>query len=98
MDANSQPTGLQTLIPLIPWIVIIGVMFYMMTASSRKEKKRKEELMSNLKKNDRIQTIGGIIGTVEEVQQNEVKVLIDPTTKTTMTFAKASIQSIVTSA
>ncbi len=95
MEGAPQATGLQTLTQFLPLIVIVIVMFYMMNASSRKEKKKKEELMNNLKKNDRIQTIGGIIGTVEEILPTEVKITIDPQTKTTMTFAKSSISNIL---
>jgi preprotein translocase subunit YajC len=95
MDGTAQATGLQTLTQFLPLIVIVIVMFYMMNSSSRKEKKKKEELMSSLKKNDRIQTIGGIIGTVEEILPTEVKITIDPQTRTTMTFAKASISNII---
>lgn len=92
---EQQPTFIQQLVPMIPFIAIFIVMFYMMSASSRKEKKKKAEMMNNLKKDAKVQTIGGIIGTVEEVLNDEVKITVDPRTKTTMTFAKASISNIL---
>jgi preprotein translocase subunit YajC len=95
MEAEQKTSAVHWIVQFFPFIVIFIVMFYMMGSSSRKDKKKKEELMNTLKKDDKIQTIGGIIGTVDEVMANEVRIIIDPTNKTSMTFAKASISTIV---
>jgi preprotein translocase subunit YajC len=45
--------------------LIIGVLFYfMLIAPERRKRKEMEQLLSNIKKNDQVVTIGGICGTV----------------------------------
>lgn len=91
--APSAPasTGAQPLPPPAPgsggapgmggflWIAI-GMMVLLMVTNifaGRKEKKRQAELMSSLKRNDRVQTSGGILGTVVEVGEKEVVLRVE---------------------
>ena len=62
---------------------------------AQKEKRQKhEDLLANLKKNDRVVTIGGIIGTVAEVTDERVTLKVDDSTR--MKFTRNSIQDVVT--
>jgi preprotein translocase subunit YajC len=45
----------------------------------RKEKKKRAALMASLKKHDKVQTVGGIIGTVVELTAEEVVLRVDET-------------------
>ena len=57
---------LQTLLsnPILPF-ALIGIVFYLMLMRpEQRKRKQQEQLLSNLKKNDRVVTIGGIAGTV----------------------------------
>ena len=51
---------------------------------------------ANLTRNDRVLTIGGAIGTVVSVKDNEVVLKVDESTNTKMTFVKTAIQKIMT--
>lgn len=91
---NDAPTFAQTITSLIPFIVIMFVMFWLMGASSRKEKKKKAELLKALKKDVKIQTIGGIHGTIDEVKDEDVVLVIDERNKVKITISKAAIASL----
>ena len=47
-----------------------------------KQEKQRVQMLSGLKKGDRIQTIGGILGTVVDVREDEVVVKVDETSNT----------------
>jgi preprotein translocase subunit YajC len=95
MDANQQLSTFGSVMQMLPLIVIFGVMFWLMNSSQRKEKKKKEELLNSLKKGQKVQTIGGIIGTVEEIRDTEVLVIVDARAKSTLTFNKESISTAI---
>lgn len=76
---------------MVPIIAIFVAMFWMMSSSQRKEKKRKEELLKTLKKGLKVQTVGGIIGQIEEISENQITLLVDTRNKGTLTIHKDSI-------
>ncbi len=63
--------------------------------SGRKEKKRRAQLLSSIKKYDRVQTLGGIIGTILELGESEVVLRVDEATDTRIRFARSAIQGVV---
>lgn len=70
------------------WIFAMG--------GQRKEKKRRAAMLDALSKGDKVQTVGGIIGTVIEVRDSEVLVKIDENSNTRMRFARSAIQNVLT--
>ena len=49
-----------------------------------------------LKKNDRVQTIGGIIGTVVSTKGDEVTLRVDESNNTKLTLVRKAIQHVLT--
>ena len=81
---------------LIGMVLFVGVFFFMTSRSQKRERRKKADLLDNLKKNDRVLTIGGVIGTVVNVADNKIVLKVDEATNTRMTFIKRSIQQVVT--
>jgi len=76
------------------WIMILlmfVVMWLFMIRPQRKQQKEQENFRNNLKKGDKVVTIGGIYGTVAEVDETTVLIKVDGDVKLRM--AKSSIQS-----
>jgi preprotein translocase subunit YajC len=68
---------------LLPAVVIIVVLFYfLMIRPERRKQATNKALLENLKKNDRVVTIGGMYGVVMNVQRDadEVTLKIDEAT------------------
>jgi len=91
---NAPPALTDTIVPMLG----IGLLFYFILMrpqmKAQKEKRQQhDDLMTNLKKNDKVVTIGGIIGTVAEVTDERVTLKIDDNTR--MKFTRASIQDVV---
>lgn len=83
------------------WPIMIGMLALMIFTSftgQRKEKKRREAMMNAMGKHDRVQTAGGIIGTIVEMKNDEVVLRVDESSNTRIRFAKSSIQQVLKSA
>ena len=82
---------------LFPALLLGMVVFMMVMSGGRKkrEQAKKKKLLDGLAKNDRILTIGGIVGTVAAVRDNEVVVKVDETTNAKMVFLKRAIQQVI---
>lgn len=92
--AQPGPNPLGFLLP-----ATLGAMVVFMLLSSRSQKKRekreREEMFDRLSRNDRVQTIGGVIGTLISVKEDEVVLKVDESTNTKMTFTKTAVQRIL---
>lgn len=79
-------------------LMLAMVVFMIMSSRSQKkrEQRKRDEMYAGMAKNDRVLTIGGVLGTVISVKDNEVVVKVDESTNTRMTFLKSAIQRVVT--
>jgi preprotein translocase subunit YajC len=84
--------GFNILLLILP-ILVLMILFSVM--GSRKERKRREALLASVKKHDRVQTIGGVIGSVVELKPDTVVLKVDENSNLRMTFARSAIQQIV---
>lgn len=97
----AQTTGAQAPSPLgfmLPAMLVAMVVFMFLSSRSQKkrEKREREEMFAGMSKNDRIQTIGGVIGTLISVKDDEIILKVDESTNTKMTFARTAIQKVLT--
>lgn len=79
-------------------ILMLGVFVFMIlmtTMSGRKEKKRRAQMLSDLGRYDRVQTAGGIIGTVVELHDDEVTLKVDESTNTKIRFSRSAVQAVL---
>ncbi len=82
-----------------PAMLMAMVVYMLLSARSQKkrEKREREQMFANMSRNDRVQTVGGVIGTILSVKDDEVVLKVDESTNTKMTFVKTSIQRVLTS-
>lgn len=92
---DKEPTFLGNILSMVPIIAIFIVMFWLMSSQQRKEKKKKEELAKSFKKGLKVQTVGGIIGTIEEIKDDNIILMVDTRNKVTLTFHRDSIATTV---
>lgn len=96
---TTQPTtaapapGFDSMLPLL---VIMGViMYFIVLRPQSKERKTRANMLSAIKKNDRVITIGGIMGTVLQVKDDEITLKVDESSNTKITFSRSAIQRVV---
>ncbi len=79
----------------LPLILVVGVFWWIMSRSRSKERRRFEEMLNSLKRNDRVQTIGGILGTVVDVREGEVVIKVDEASNVKIRVTRASIKEVI---
>ncbi len=78
--------------PLLP-IMAIGLFFYfIMIRPQQREARKRKEMLSAIKKNDKVVTIGGVIGTIVDLNSDRVTLKVDDGTR--IKFVRSSIQSV----
>lgn len=83
------------LFSLIPFILIFGVMWFVMVRPQQKRAKETQEMLNNLGKGDTVITIGGIHGVIDEVD-NELGVAVLDCQGVYLTFERRAIARVVT--
>ena len=86
-----QPNFLKSFLPIL---AAIGVLYFFMFRGGQKDKKKFRQMLADLKRNDRIQTIGGIRGTVVDVRDDEVVIKVDESNNVRMRFARSAIKEV----
>lgn len=93
--AQAEPGGGDFL--LFMFLPLILVMILFSVFGQRKERKKREALLSSVKKHDRIRTIGGVIGSVVELNTDTVVLKVDESSNTRMTFGRDAVQQVLDS-
>lgn len=81
------------------FIIPIGILMMVMLSGNKSKKveaKQRQEMLANLKRGDRVQTIGGILGTVVDARDTEVTLKVDEGSNTKMRFTRDSVKRVVT--
>ena len=97
-SGGSQPlpaasTGSSGSPNMILWLFpVIAFMLLMTMMTGRKDKKKKAEMMSSLKKQDKVQMIGGEIGTIAEITDDEVVLRVE---EGRIRFARSAVQTVL---
>ncbi|HEV8378194.1 MAG TPA: preprotein translocase subunit YajC [Tepidisphaeraceae bacterium] len=77
-------------------VMICFLIFYVFLIRNKKsQESQRKNMLNELKKGDRIKTIGGILGTVVEARDDEVLVKVDESSNTKIRFARSAIHQVV---
>jgi preprotein translocase subunit YajC len=55
----------------LPFVVLIGLFYFVMMRPMQKEREQRQALISALKKNDRVVTSSGLVGVVVSIKPDE---------------------------
>lgn len=82
---------------IVMLVIMIAVFYFLLIRPENKRKKEAKEMRSAVKKGDQITTIGGIVGTVVDVKENNI-VIETSADQVRIEFAKWAISSNETAA
>ncbi len=80
---------------MLPIFLLIIVFFWMTSRSRRKQERQKQDMLGAMKRGDRVQTIGGILGNIVEVHENWILVKVDESNNTKVKFARSAIHRVL---
>ncbi len=91
---KTEPPGLLSG-PWIPLLLGIVVLYFFVFRSKRNEDRKRQDMLASLKRGDRVQTIGGIHGTVVEANDSSVLLKVDESSNTKIRFSRSAIHRVV---
>lgn len=77
-----------------PILLMIVIFYFLLYRPQKKQQKARNELLNNLKRGQKVVTIGGIYGTISELHEDYV--ILEVAEKVQMIFARSSVGSVVT--
>ena len=83
------------LVQILPIAAIFLVFYFIVIAPANKQRRKTQEMLSALKKNDRVITQGGIYGTVQGVEAEVVYLKIAENVK--VKVSRSAITGVVSS-
>ena len=78
---------------LLPFLLVILIMYFFMIRPQNKKQKELEKMLAALKKGDKVVTIGGIHGVISSVKEKTVIVKVDDDCK--IEFNRTAISSVI---
>ena len=94
-DGNS-PSGQTTTqkAPGSQWIFLVlmfVVMYLLLFRGPRKKQQEHKKMVQSLQKNDKVRTIGGIIGTVVDIKDDQITLKVDEANNTKIKVLPSAI-------
>jgi len=71
--------------------VMVLLMYFLLFRGPRKKQQEHKQMVQKLKKNDKVRTIGGIIGTIVDVKGDEITLKVDESNNTKIKVASSAI-------
>jgi preprotein translocase subunit YajC len=91
-DAAANP-GLQGyLVTYGPLVLMFVVLYFLLIRPQQKRQKTRGSMLGNLKKGDKVVTIGGIHGTILELTDDTIILRVNDVTK--LTFERSAINAV----
>lgn len=89
--ATTASTGMSLVGFLFPLVIMVLIFWLLIIRPQKKQTQAHNQLLANLKKDDKITTYGGIIGVVKEINEETV---IVRTSNSEIELKKAAINQI----
>ncbi|HZG87015.1 preprotein translocase subunit YajC [Paenibacillus sp.] len=84
------------LMSLLPFVLMFAIFYFLLIRPQQKRAKTRNMMLANVKKGDKVVTIGGLHGKIVELTDDTMVLLVNDSTR--MTFNRSAIDSVVSSA
>jgi len=88
--ANAGSGGIWGLI--LPFVLMFAVFYFLLIRPQQKKQKQRNLMLSQLKKGDKVTTIGGLHGTIVELTDDKVVLKVNDVTK--LTFDRSAVNNV----
>jgi preprotein translocase subunit YajC len=94
-EAAESPGAASYLTTFLPFILMFAVLYFLLIRPQQKRSKTRTSMLSQLKKGDKVTTIGGMHGTIVEITDDIIVLRVNDVTK--LTFDRSAINAVVQS-
>jgi preprotein translocase subunit YajC len=81
-------------VAFLPFVLIMAVIYFLMIRPQSKRQKEKRQMLENIKKGDRVITIGGIHGSVARIKNNGKVVVLKVDKNMNITVNKSAVAGL----
>jgi preprotein translocase subunit YajC len=78
-----------------PLVIMVAFYYVLLIRPQQKERGKKQELLNSLKKNDRVITTSGMVGTVANISQDGKEITLKFGESTRIPFLRTAIDTVV---
>jgi len=89
----SSNSAAAIFVQVLPILAVVAIWYFVVIAPASKQRRQTQQMLSSLKKGDRVLTSGGIYGTIQSVEPDSVQVRIAENVK--VKVARSSVASVV---
>ena len=99
--ATSQPDApgwvrmIQSMGIMFPLLIVMILFIWMSSRTRKRQEQQKLDMLGAMKRGDRVQTIGGILGNVVEVKEDRILLKVDESNNTKVWFARSAIHRVL---
>ncbi|ODS32322.1 MAG: preprotein translocase subunit YajC [Candidatus Scalindua rubra] len=79
---------------MLPFILMFAILYLLIIRPQRTKERHRKEMIANIRKHDRIVTVGGVHGVVISVKENEVIARVDDKKDVKLKIDKSAITSV----
>ncbi len=95
LGAQQAQRGGASLVGLLfPLLILFGIFYFLLILPQQRQEKKRKEMLSKLKKGDRVVTTGGIIGTIQRIEESIVTLKVSANTN--LKIEKGAIKAVLT--
>ncbi len=94
MDFLMVTAGKQGTSLIAMMVIMFAVMYFLIIRPQKQKEKKRQEMISNVRKQDKIVTAGGVHGVVVSVKENEVIVRVDDAKDVKIKVDKSALTSV----
>ena len=95
--ANSAASGQSLWITVLYMVVVIGIFYFLLMRPQQKKKKKEEKMRSSVQIGDEIVTIGGVVGRVVGLKEDEDSIIVETgTDRSKLKLKKWAVGSVIT--
>ena len=88
----KQGNPMMQFLPLM--VIMFAVMYFLIIRPQKQKEKKRLEMITNVRKQDRIVTAGGVHGVVVTVKENDVIIRVDAAKDVKIKVDKSAITSV----
>ncbi len=97
LAASSSSSGQSLWITVLYMVVVIGIFYFLLMRPQQKKKKKEEKMRSSVQIGDEIVTIGGVVGRVVGLKEDEDSLIIETgTDRSKLKLKKWAVGSVIT--
>jgi len=88
----SNAGGSSLWVTLLPFVLMFAIFYFLLIRPQQKKSRERASMLNALKKGDKVTTIGGMHGTIDQISDDTVVLKVNDVTK--LTFDRSAINGV----